>query len=642
MFSLLASSTRLPMESDVGTAICRSRSRRSARSRTGWFPPGPRGLAELASWPDDFAERLRLHDVAKGTNLLARFQENMNGSVWTSSYSGIGGAETAAKMLQTVAQELQASRGVGGSFRDCTFFSACDISPLCRKALAHAHGHELLHVHSDVMHRVSFGVLRVLEDILARKLARFAEVKEGCGAANADADADAVVASQRDQLGFELVAECMAVLDRAEILEYIPCRKCGGGPCPTNPRSLPRLRRALWVEVAGSTCVAFSSFGQRNKWLHESTLVVLVWAAAMRCMQPDIIIHECVATFDPAVLDRLLNRIDTAQQRAHQSVVPPSSVCLLGDLVPGGRAGDVVPAAREGDLVLVPTAGCDGDAAGTRVAAATPTVAHARYSMRTLCFCPTQLGAPAVRLRRYTTFALEGAVESTVDPEDNEAMFEGIYFRSTFCSAAVYLTATDVELRERIVWAVRTGRDKRGAASCLREEDINELSNEAVLPRGPAMRLQGYRRRAAEGGLVDEQGCWKRSVVLVSLSQYPGRGVLPLKEFCPTLVRNSHLWDLVQNKPLLPEEHFLVLGYPLTGKVPERWARHFPFPHFLPARGQGSGGKSPQHKRGQPEAEVEPFTEHQIGKVTGNGMHLMAVGSVIQFTLATTKCKRDA
>ena len=51
------------------------------------------------------------------------------------------------------------------------------------------------------------------------------------------------------------------------------------------------------VEVVGNTCVAFSPSGNREGYLHESTVVLIVWAARTRVRRPELIITECHSSF---------------------------------------------------------------------------------------------------------------------------------------------------------------------------------------------------------------------------------------------------------------------------------------------------------------------------------------------------------
>ena len=69
----------------------------------------------------------------------------------------------------------------------------------------------------------------------------------------------------------------------------------------------PRVGDKLHMEVAGSTCVAFSSMGARWGWLHESSITFLAWGRRVRAMRPHCVVHECVPKFPEDMLATVLN-----------------------------------------------------------------------------------------------------------------------------------------------------------------------------------------------------------------------------------------------------------------------------------------------------------------------------------------------
>ena len=75
-------------------------------------PQGPQCLRDVLSWPDMLLRRLVAYDAWCGTELARTFTKNMaNGVVLTTSYSGMGSAEVALKMLERVAKESHAASG---------------------------------------------------------------------------------------------------------------------------------------------------------------------------------------------------------------------------------------------------------------------------------------------------------------------------------------------------------------------------------------------------------------------------------------------------------------------------------------------------------------------------------------------------
>jgi len=57
--------------------------------------------------------------------------------------------------------------------------------------------------------------------------------------------------------------------------------------------------------VAGTTCTSWSRLGARRKWTAASAIAFLAWAFETRFWAPDLIVHECTADFDVAMLQRI-------------------------------------------------------------------------------------------------------------------------------------------------------------------------------------------------------------------------------------------------------------------------------------------------------------------------------------------------
>eukprot|EP00959_Pyramimonas_sp_CCMP1952_P443098 9276329-Pyramimonas_sp.AAC.1 len=122
-----------------------------------------------------------------------------------------------------------------------------------------------------------------------------------------------------------------------------------GGHCAHFPKLMPS---ELHVEIAGSTCVGFSAFGEQWAWLDPSSLVFCVWAWMLRHVRPHLVVRECVPGFPPEKLHMALNW----------------GSCEQSPL----------------------------------------------YVVQSTTFNPTDLGMPVVRKRRYTLCFLRGAVEPRI------------------------------------------------------------------------------------------------------------------------------------------------------------------------------------------------------------------------------------
>eukprot|EP00974_Lingulodinium_polyedra_P122411 11182731-Lingulodinium_polyedra.AAC.1 len=81
------------------------------------------------------------------------------------------------------------------------------------------------------------------------------------------------------------------------------CLRCGGH-CSLRPALGPRQ---LWVEIAGMTCTAFSSFGLQWRWADPSAIPCLIWAMWCAHEKPDVILAECVGEFETTPIEEIFH-----------------------------------------------------------------------------------------------------------------------------------------------------------------------------------------------------------------------------------------------------------------------------------------------------------------------------------------------
>lgn len=60
----------------------------------------------------------------------------------------------------------------------------------------------------------------------------------------------------------------------------------------------------VWIEEISPSCVCWSHQGSRLGWLGKENVPVLVWALSCRLRCPDLVILECVPSFDLRWLER--------------------------------------------------------------------------------------------------------------------------------------------------------------------------------------------------------------------------------------------------------------------------------------------------------------------------------------------------
>ena len=106
-----------------------------------------------------------------------------------------------------------------------------------------------------------------------------------------------------EQLGEEMVRALCQSLLTAEWVEQAHCFKHSKA-CPWKPSLRPG---ELWCEIAGTTCVAWSSMrsgsSAHRKWMHSSTLPCLAWLHFLKTQQPHIWLHECVHGFESGIFN---------------------------------------------------------------------------------------------------------------------------------------------------------------------------------------------------------------------------------------------------------------------------------------------------------------------------------------------------
>ena len=219
--------------------------------------------------------------------------------------------------------------------------------------------------------------------------------------------------------------------------------------------------------------------------------------------------------------------------------------------------------------------------------------------------CPSALGRPSRRRRRYTLWLRKGHVSLRLPPPYCfRDVFELAFHRSLSLCGGIYLAASATVVRERL-HAVLQGMG-------FEFPDGEELLGEMALTTATAFRLRGYRRLAKEKGLVNEDGEWNVPVAFANLSQNAeARGSID-SGCCPTLLRASTLFDMRTGRELLPQEYWLVQGYPHPDVVESSVTEHYPL-----------SGIS--------------LSANQTKQLTGNGMHLACVGAMLCAALAFTR-----
>lgn len=274
-------------------------------------PRGPESLHDALTILKSVAERISAAGAKKNLNLSVR--PSHPGSVGntlylTSSYSGWGSAEIA------LGRALEYLTAAGIWTPTVVMHSAADFNSRCRQALR-SHRAETMprHVLHDILERMPADLRTKLTTLARNHRQSIAErVQEtlrtkGRAAAlaerkdlirNISSDYVALARTELSKLTFSRDQRCRC--------DVHPHRRCRAAP--------PASEDDFWLEVAGTTCVAWSTKSTTGwGWLDESGLPCLVWCYWVLGTEPDAVAHEIVAgKYKPHVMIDILSPIFTA------------------------------------------------------------------------------------------------------------------------------------------------------------------------------------------------------------------------------------------------------------------------------------------------------------------------------------------
>jgi hypothetical protein len=207
------------------------------------------------------------------------------------------------------------------------------------------------------------------------------------------------------------------------------------------------------------------------------------------------------------------------------------------------------------------------------------------YASFSLKFSPLDLGIPSSGDRVWTWFRLVGVV-NLVAQDVSVQMFEDVFFRLCVCDASVYMVVDSITRgNHKRAWARKHGVcvpgdmvDSLGALDPLLLE--TELS--ALDVAGPfcdatfRIRLRKYDHMAASS-----KG--KSEVLSCQLANLMQNAELfhSTSKYAPRLLKQSYLFDLKRRHEVIAPQHYLMMGFPFPGLVPESASKYFPFPSIV-------------------------------------------------------------
>ena len=287
----MASDISLAPDIDAGDARSVKRARKGRRRRGsdtigngsnqgGSNQGGPQTYHDIFKFAEVSVPRIQDVLETKGIDIEVPLVQLMPKQVViTTSYSGIGSAEWAARFVQKAFNDHGFAVGV-------TCYSATDLSETCRHVLGR-HREPPQHIFQDILSRMSPDTVNELKAMQKR----YYDLLPSAVAVD-EARCCQIRAAVKD-LGGKFFLEAIEYLLQPE-MEVLPTAWCSA--CNQECRLIPPAfdeGGAVWVEIAGNTCTPWSSCGALMGWLGAASLPSLVWGAWLHRARPHLVINEC-------------------------------------------------------------------------------------------------------------------------------------------------------------------------------------------------------------------------------------------------------------------------------------------------------------------------------------------------------------
>ncbi len=508
-------------------------------------------------------------------------EEAVRGAGWdhvvvTSSYSGMGCPEAALAWIRDALKDV-------GIALDVRFHGASDVSGVCRKVLRlHKPGSRAEHIFSDVQSLFPEEKRRTLEKLGKRYRDQVKASTKAAESAKGSEVAASVYRVETRRLGEKFFTRARQLLAEHtfDLSVRVWCdahqRLCPFAPPVSEAPSLE-------LEVAGTTCVAWSSMGSSWGWLDPSAVPCLVWCFWMRARRPHLIIHENTPRFD---VGKLLSVLGSEAYAAASGVTSPAD---FG--VPARRKR------RYTVLCRVPEGAARWRGPGMAEERGGVAPSYPR------CPCGSTSGGGAAG-------GLE--VDGEAHAENWNWISEGdfqarvwdslrCFFRQPIldCSAA-FLVAAPGQVDSFLTARARRrnfGHDgdvRRDDGGVAPGRDVLAPADDLLLPPCGRAHLRAYKEYAAGGADLD----------FVYLLQSPYQSKPSCSATAPPLLRHTLLYSVRKERLVLPAELCLIQGIPSPSLMESEVSRRYPF-----------------------EVALEScVTEGELRSLLGNGMHLCQSG----------------
>ena len=219
------------------------------------------------------------------------------------------------------------------------------------------------------------------------------------------------------------------------------------------------------------------------------------------------------------------------------------------------------------------------------------------YYIECKVFCPTDLGMPSQRRRKYTLLRLKSAVVRHLMFGGENSDFERLTFRSVVLPGDIYCQASPKQWDSFCVeTALAAGATTRNCASLDRARGL--------VSDARRRRWSAYERLHEDPKYLGKDRA--------DISQNATTSFRVLSANVPTLCRNSDLVNLKLGRVFHPLEYTHALNIPIFGKEEDICVTRGIFERLSPV---------------------------QVSHLAGNGMNLAQIGSIIMFALAGSELK---
>ena len=241
------------------------------------------------------------------------------------------------------------------------------------------------------------------------------------------------------------------------------------------------------------------------------------------------------------------------------------------------------------------------------------------YNFEIVVLGPDDFGVPAMRPRKFIVGVLRdwGAM---LNPVCHPVFGVRRFFREPALSGDDLFLAPQ-ETKQKYFQEMAKRKQLNPAAVAL-------LSPRDLLPVGCDVRLDAYIAKCVNADPVPSSNSTASKNFIIMLGQTEAFG--PLSKLMPTLTRTALVWSMSRQEPMVPCDHFTVMGLPIHSQGDY----HCPFQKLL-------AGAQLDDASGSGSSASGSLSSAQMKQLAGNSISLQVCGAVILYALMNLQ-RRDS